>query len=121
MIVVIILVALALAVLLSGDLRERLRNIGQDVTQNISGQENKTASTNTEKPDGEYNHPLLNAASEYNLRVGGVDLRTIPMQLSNAAEVCATKTLGLVRVNQVKSGATVTMDDYTKAKDCLTT
>lgn len=66
-----------------------------------------------------YDHPLLSTEQEIILESIGVDTQTLPTQISPAQEQCAIEALGVERVNQIKQGASPSLDDYLKAQDCF--
>lgn len=69
--------------------------------------------------DSNYDHPLLSDEQEKTLQSLGVNLESLPTSITPAQEKCAVEALGQDRVNQIKSGATPSITDYFKAKDCL--
>lgn len=66
-----------------------------------------------------YDHPLLSTDQEKLLESMGIDTATIPTTITPAQEQCAIDVLGADRVNEIKAGATPSLGDYLKAKDCL--
>ncbi|MFA7088219.1 MAG: hypothetical protein WC146_02665 [Patescibacteria group bacterium] len=67
----------------------------------------------------DYDHPLLDDSQEKTLQSLGVDLKTVPSAISPEQEACAVQYLGQERVNEIKAGATPSVSDYLKAKDCF--
>lgn len=66
-----------------------------------------------------YDHPLLSPTQEKVLQSFGVDLESLPTAITPAQEQCSVEALGADRVNQIKSGATPSITDYLKAKNCF--
>lgn len=64
-------------------------------------------------------NPLLNTSQEKTLEALGIDPATIPTTFTPDMEVCAVEKLGAQRVEEIKGGATPTVMDYMKGKDCL--
>jgi len=71
------------------------------------------------KIDSTYDHPLLSTSQEELLKSFGVDPATLPTTIPSNLEQCAVDALGSDRVSQIKSGATPSLTDYLKAKQCL--
>lgn len=69
--------------------------------------------------DSNYDHPLLSADQEKTLQSLGVNLESLPTSITPIQEQCAVEVLGQDRVNQIRSGATPSITDYFKAKDCF--
>ncbi len=72
----------------------------------------------SDKPSS-YDHPLLSTEQEKILESMGVDTASLPTTITPAQEQCATEVLGADRVNEIKAGATPSVTDYLKAKDCF--
>ncbi|MFA6594295.1 MAG: hypothetical protein WCT16_03495 [Candidatus Buchananbacteria bacterium] len=66
-----------------------------------------------------YDHPLLSPSQEKILQTLGVDLESIPTTITPVQEQCSVEVLGQDRVNQIKSGAAPSLNDYLKAKSCF--
>ncbi|MFH1286411.1 MAG: hypothetical protein ABII02_01525 [Candidatus Magasanikbacteria bacterium] len=66
-----------------------------------------------------YNHPLLSADQEQTLYSLGVDIANIPTQITPELQKCAEETLGRERLNEIIAGASPSLADIMKAKDCL--
>ncbi|MBP9761153.1 MAG: hypothetical protein KBD15_02860 [Candidatus Magasanikbacteria bacterium] len=64
-------------------------------------------------------HPLLSENQEKTLEKLGIDPAQVPTQLTPEMEACFYTTLGETRVNEIKAGATPTVVDYMKARQCL--
>jgi hypothetical protein len=66
-----------------------------------------------------YDHPLLDTEQEIFLENLGVDLETVPTEITQEQENCAVEALGAERVEELKSGGTPSISDYIKGKHCL--
>jgi hypothetical protein len=66
-----------------------------------------------------YDHPLLSPDQEKTLQTFGIDPATVPTSISPVQEQCAVSAIGQSRVDQIKAGATPSITDYLKAKDCF--
>ncbi len=66
-----------------------------------------------------YDHPLISTEQEKILESMGIETEEIPTQITPEQEQCAVEALGQERVNEIKAGASPTLSDYLKAKDCL--
>lgn len=111
-VVLALLGVISLSALFGGDADGR-----EDDAQRGNGNVVDVPNDGSESTD--YDHPLLNEDSERTLTAAGVDIRTLPTSVSGEQEACAIEALGQERVNAIKDGATVTEDDYEKAKGCL--
>jgi len=64
-------------------------------------------------------HPLLNDEQEQMLESSGIDVESLPQEISPEMEACFEKTLGKDRVQEIKSGAAPSSMDLFKARSCL--
>lgn len=104
---------LVLGILSPNDIRRSfgaIANAGSTVTRTLQ---------NGGLANVEYNHPLLNAASEAELRAAGIDVSALPVAITYKQESCAIAALGQSRVDALMDGETVTLHDYDRAKHCL--
>ncbi len=82
---------------------------------NSSSNKNEQASMTNQSSS----NPLLSPAQESMLQSLGVDVSQLPTSITPEQEKCAVDALGQTRVNQIINGATPTITDYLKAKDCF--
>ncbi len=76
--------------------------------------------TNTPITTGEGDkHPLLSDEQERLLETIGVDVGSLPAQITPEMEKCFTETLGAERVQEIMGGASPGPIDFFKAKGCL--
>ena len=73
---------------------------------------------NSDQPST-YDHPLLSTEQEKVLESMGIDTKSLPTQITATQEKCAVGALGVDRVNEIKSGASPSLDDFLKAKTCF--
>jgi hypothetical protein len=66
-----------------------------------------------------YDHPLLNPQQESLLESAGIDPATVPTTLTPAQQQCAIDALGEKRAMELVAGATPSLTDITKAKNCF--
>jgi len=107
LIIVILIIGVIIALII-------IKPYGIDITkipQAIEQSETDTPSN--------YDHPLLSPEQEKLLDTMGVDVESIPTQITPEQEDCATQALGAERVKELKEGATPGLNDYLKAKHCL--
>jgi hypothetical protein len=64
-------------------------------------------------------HPLLSESQEEMLEAFGVDVSTLPSELTPEMEECFIEKLGEQRVNEIIGGATPNIFDFLKAKSCI--
>lgn len=64
-------------------------------------------------------NPQLNASQEQALQSFGIDPASVPSSISPEQEACFEEKLGKERVNEIKGGASPTMQDYMLARGCL--
>jgi len=64
-------------------------------------------------------HPFLTESQEKILETFGVDVSTLPNELTPEMEECFIEKLGEQRVNEIIGGATPNPLDFFKAKSCL--
>lgn len=90
-------------------------------TENATTAQTTTTVIATSPPEGEGsdNHPFLNETQEKILEAFGVDVSTLPSELTPEMEECFIEKLGEQRVNEIIGGATPNPLDFFKAKSCL--
>jgi len=76
-----------------------------------------TKATTTEETNDK--HPLLSENQEKILETFGVDVSTLPSELTPEMEECFIEKLGEQTVNEIIGGATPNPIDFFKAKSCL--
>ncbi len=64
-------------------------------------------------------NPLLNASQEKLLETMGVDVGSLPSEITPEMEACFTEALGAERVKQIMAGDSPSPIDLLKAKNCL--
>lgn len=64
-------------------------------------------------------NPLLNDTQEKFLESVGVDVSSLPTEITPEMEACFAQTLGADRVQEIKNGSAPNPIDFFKAKDCL--
>ena len=69
--------------------------------------------------DGSDKHPLLSEEQEKLLETIGVDVESLPTEITPEMEKCFTETLGEERVKEIIEGAAPSPIDIFKAKKCL--
>lgn len=62
---------------------------------------------------------LLNESQEKFLETVGVDVESLPTEITPEMEDCFTQTLGAERVKEIQEGAAPSPIDFFKAKSCL--
>lgn len=107
LIVLIMIVGVIIALII-------IKPFGVDVTKLPGAYLNMTSDA-----PSSYDHPLLSTDQEKLLDSLGIDPATVPTSITPAQEACAVSALGADRVNEIKAGASPTLSDYLKAKDCL--
>jgi hypothetical protein len=66
-----------------------------------------------------YDHPMLTKDQEVLLESVGVDLATLPTNITPSQEACAIEALGMERVNEIKSGVYPGIGDFLTARKCF--
>lgn len=64
-------------------------------------------------------NPQLNASQEKALQSFGIDPASVPSSISPEQQACFEEKLGKQRVEEIKGGASPTMQDYMLARGCL--
>lgn len=64
-------------------------------------------------------HPLLSESQEDILETFGIDVSSLPRELTPEMEQCFIDKLGQERVNEILEGATPNVIDFFKAKSCI--
>lgn len=64
-------------------------------------------------------NPLLSADQERALENIGVNVESLPQELTPAMQDCFVKKLGENRTKEIINGSTPSVVDFLKAKDCL--
>ena len=70
-------------------------------------------------PISSYDHPYLTTEQEVILESAGVDLKTVPTEITQTQQDCAVSILGQNRVNEIISGSAPTISEMFKAKSCF--
>lgn len=79
----------------------------------------RSATTNNTSTPVQDKNSALSSEQEKALESFGVDPATVPTSITPEQEACFNAKLGESRVAEIKAGATPTVEDYFKAKDCL--
>lgn len=66
-----------------------------------------------------YDHPLLSPTQEALLESAGVDVTSLPTQITPAMQECAVQALGETRAFELLNGATPSVADITQALPCF--
>jgi len=66
-----------------------------------------------------YDHPLLNPQQEAILESVGVDVKSLPTQITKDQQQCAIDAVGQKRAAELLGGSAPTLSDITKLKQCL--
>ncbi len=69
--------------------------------------------------EGSDKHPLLNEEQEKLLETIGIDVGSLPTEVTPEMEKCFIETLGAERVKEIMEGASPGPMDLFKAKGCL--
>ena len=64
-------------------------------------------------------HPALSAEQESALQSVGVDVSTLPSEITPSIENCFIEKLGQKRVDEIKAGSSPTAVEVIKSRDCL--
>lgn len=64
-------------------------------------------------------HPMLNTQQENILEKIGVDVESLPTEITPQMEACFVEELGQERVNEITEGDSPGVLDYMKAKNCI--
>jgi len=89
--------------------------VGSDEGQEDGKKESDTKTNNSVKTD----HLLLNESQEKMLEEAGVDVDSLPVNISPVMEACFREKLGNQKVDEIIRGATPGPLDIFKAKACL--
>jgi len=73
----------------------------------------------TVEMDATYDHPLLDAAQEKQLRNIGIDPAKLPTEVTPEQQECLKEKLGAERVEQLLKGQSPTATDALKTASCL--
>jgi len=66
-----------------------------------------------------FNHPLIPDEQEKALYEMGVNIDSLPTEITPAMSTCFVEKLGQDRTNEIVNGATPSAIDFFKAKNCL--
>lgn len=64
-------------------------------------------------------NPYLSSGQEQVLETIGIDPASLPTSITPEQEACAVSILGEARVNEIKAGATPTVIEAYRVKECL--
>lgn len=83
------------------------------------GDQNSSQDSNDKQTSDTDKHPLLNADQEKQLEEAGVNVESLPQEISPEAEKCFVDKLGEKRVEEIKNGASPTTFEIMKASSCF--
>jgi len=66
-----------------------------------------------------YDHPYLSTKQEILLESAGIDLKTLPTEVTPSQQECSIEALGLERATAIASGSTPSVSEIIKAKHCF--
>jgi len=69
--------------------------------------------------DVEYNHPLIPDTQEKAIYEMGVNVASLPTEITPEMTNCFIVTLGKDRATEIANGATPSLSDFLNAKNCL--
>jgi len=70
-------------------------------------------------PTSSYDHPYLTTQQEAILESAGVDLTTVPAEITQNQQDCSVSILGQTRVDEIIAGSTPSMGEILKVKSCF--
>ena len=112
MVVGIVTVVLLLTILLIVVVLVVVKPYGVDVTKVVPVIFDET-------PTSSYDHPNLTTQQEAVLESVGIDLESVPTEVSPSQKECAESALGSERVSEIESGSTPSLGEVLKAKHCF--
>lgn len=66
-----------------------------------------------------FDHPYLTTQQEVILESAGVNLKTVPTEITPAQQDCSVSILGQTRVDEIIAGSTPSMSEILKVKSCF--
>ncbi|OGY94623.1 MAG: hypothetical protein A2406_02235 [Candidatus Komeilibacteria bacterium RIFOXYC1_FULL_37_11] len=104
-----------------GGYRDKLvsRAINIYLTKNIDGYQAIPKDEMVPYEDVEYNHPLIPDTQEKAIYEMGVNVASLPTEITPEMTNCFIVTLGKDRATEIANGATPSLSDFLNAKNCL--
>ncbi|MFH0857555.1 MAG: hypothetical protein V1848_02285 [Candidatus Magasanikbacteria bacterium] len=92
-------------------------NIEMKLPESTPTEENTTETTTTTEQT--YDHPLLSNKQEKTLDSIGVDVKSLPTEITKEQEACALEAIGEERAKAILGGESPSLGELLKLKGCL--